>query len=377
MKLKILFSAALILFCSFAIAGESLVDDFQKTKTTLLRQDYRQRKVMAALYEVNRRMRRLVKDKANLAGEVMALEPLIEKNSLKISELEQQTSQKRKQIRGRLATTYMMGNQGLLRTIFSAESAGDLDRTMKILGKITEKDFSMIKEYLELAEQLKAEKESLVGRTAHLKALSERLVVREAELIADQNSKGKLLSQIRKAKSKELQKLAAIRKKSEIVAEDEETREFYELLTRPSFFEQRGFLQPPLQASLIRGYGYIRNKERSVALAHKGHFYKATRGSAVQSVFSGKVAFLNEIEGFGSTVIIDHGDHYYTVYSNLSKVSVQKGDEVLSRQIIGESGWVKESGAPGLYFEVRHFSEATDPSSWFDKNKVMRVSSTQ
>ncbi|MGE0633330.1 MAG: murein hydrolase activator EnvC, partial [Pseudobdellovibrionaceae bacterium] len=82
-------------------------------------------------------------------------------------------------------------------------------------------------------------------------------------------------------------------------------------------------------------------------------------------------------DGFGTTVILDHGDHYYSIYSGLSKVKVEIGDEIETRQVIAEAGWVPETGMPGLYFEVRHFSEATDPSSWFAKNKNIRVSSTQ
>ncbi|MGE0632790.1 MAG: murein hydrolase activator EnvC, partial [Pseudobdellovibrionaceae bacterium] len=292
------------IFMSFSALAENVsVAELRTAKTTVLRQDYRQRKVMAALYEVNRRMRRVAKDKSKLSSEMIALEPQIEKNAEKISELEVQTVQKKKQIRDRMLATYRMGNQGLLRTLFSVTSAGELDRSMKILSRVSKKDFEMVKEFLAMQELLKKEKENLIAQETLLKTLSSRLQEKETTLLEDQVGKGKLLAQIRIAKGRDLAKLASLRKKTKVTAEDEETREFYELLTRPSFFEQRGFLQPPVAGPLVRGYGYIRDRERSVALAHKGHFYRTVFGNDVQSVFSGKVTFAEAIDGFGTTVI--------------------------------------------------------------------------
>ncbi|MGE3759963.1 MAG: hypothetical protein AB7H97_19505, partial [Pseudobdellovibrionaceae bacterium] len=137
------------IFMSFSALAENVsVAELRTAKTTVLRQDYRQRKVMAALYEVNRRMRRVAKDKSKLSSEMIALEPQIEKNAEKISELEVQTVQKKKQIRDRMLATYRMGNQGLLRTLFSVTSAGELDRSLKILSRVSKKDFEMVKEFL-------------------------------------------------------------------------------------------------------------------------------------------------------------------------------------------------------------------------------------
>ena len=85
--------------------------------------------------------------------------------------------------------------------------------------------------------------------------------------------------------------------------------------------------------------------------------YKTGEGSKVKSVFAGTVAFVGSLAGYGKTLVIDHGDHYYTVYSHTDSISVGEGDEVAQNQIIASSG-------EGLYFEVRHFSEPYDPSSW-------------
>lgn len=376
--MKRLFAVLLIfsLTClSSAFAEDEVKEGFKKTKSSLIRQDYRQRKVMASLYEINRRMRRVSKDKSKLTDEKSLLGPMIQNRAQRILELQALTVEKRERVRSRLAAIHMMGSQGFLRTLFAAQNAGDLDRSMKLLSKIGEKDFAMIKDYLRLTAEVKREKEVLQARVVQLQKLTQRVQEREAELLRDQEVKNKLLAGIRSAKKFQITKLSELRKKVQRGEMDEETHEFYKLLTRPSIFEQRGLLRPPVEGSLTRTYGYWRDKTRTLALAHKGHFYRVPQGTPVQAIFSGQVIFADWVDGFGRTVVVDHGDHYYTVYSHLSQIQIEKNQEVATRGLLGKSGYSREGNSSGVYFEVRHFSEATDPSSWFGKGQNIRVSS--
>jgi septal ring factor EnvC (AmiA/AmiB activator) len=70
------------------------------------------------------------------------------------------------------------------------------------------------------------------------------------------------------------------------------------------------------------------------------------------------------VDGFGQTLIVDHGDHYYTVYSHNETISVNVGDEVGQNQVVATVGSNPELSRDGIYFEVRHFSEPYDPQSW-------------
>jgi septal ring factor EnvC (AmiA/AmiB activator) len=81
------------------------------------------------------------------------------------------------------------------------------------------------------------------------------------------------------------------------------------------------------------------------------------------------VAFIGRVSGFGKTMVVDHGDHYYSVYSFLSEALVNQGERLKEQQLIAKSGesWAQGSG---MYFEIRHFSDAVDPNDWFSKNKI-------
>lgn len=89
----------------------------------------------------------------------------------------------------------------------------------------------------------------------------------------------------------------------------------------------------------------------------------APLGTTVRTVFSGRVAFSDRYGGYGRIVIVDHGEHFYTVSANLARIDVQVGQELEPGQALGTVG--DETGrGPMLYFEVRHGGETIDPVPW-------------
>lgn len=76
---------------------------------------------------------------------------------------------------------------------------------------------------------------------------------------------------------------------------------------------------------------------------HKGIDIESKIGSEILAAYGGKVIDVmddnNYADGLGWTVVIDHGNGYRTVYSNLdAKISVKKGDTVKKDQKIGMVG---------------------------------------
>ena len=63
-------------------------------------------------------------------------------------------------------------------------------------------------------------------------------------------------------------------------------------------------------------------------------------------------------------VIIDHGDHYYTVYAHLEETFKQKGDPVDAGEVIATVGDTGSLAGPKLYLEVRHHGKPMDPATW-------------
>ncbi|MFH1531135.1 MAG: peptidoglycan DD-metalloendopeptidase family protein [Pseudomonadota bacterium] len=97
----------------------------------------------------------------------------------------------------------------------------------------------------------------------------------------------------------------------------------------------------------------------------KGKKDDAINKAEIRAPASGLVAFLGHIPGFGMTLILEHGEDHHTVYGNLYKVMVNKGDQVTEGDVFALIKSLKQGQPPYLYFEVRERRLAVDPRPWF------------
>lgn len=125
---------------------------------------------------------------------------------------------------------------------------------------------------------------------------------------------------------------------------------------RGGFAASRGQLLMPVSAR-----AEVRNAKREGADG-PGLELVCAEGSVVRAVYTGHVAFADRYGSYGRIVILDHGDHYYTVSGNLGSVDVRVGDLVPAGERIGTVG--DDGRGAMLYFEVRHGSQTIAPGPW-------------
>jgi len=89
---------------------------------------------------------------------------------------------------------------------------------------------------------------------------------------------------------------------------------------------------------------------------------KSSLGAPVRAVYGGRVAYADRYGPYGRLVIVDHGDHYYSVSGNLAGIDVKPGDEVSAGERLGSVG--DEGKGPLLYFEIRHATQTIPPGPW-------------
>jgi septal ring factor EnvC (AmiA/AmiB activator) len=114
-------------------------------------------------------------------------------------------------------------------------------------------------------------------------------------------------------------------------------------------------LSPPVQGKVISLF-----KERG----QNGIEIKAPMGAEIRAVLSGKVLYADWFKGFGNIVIIDHGDHTFTVSGYASELLKKEGDFVSQGETIALVGSAGSLKGPCLYFEVRHQGKPQDPMRW-------------
>lgn len=87
-------------------------------------------------------------------------------------------------------------------------------------------------------------------------------------------------------------------------------------------------------------------------------------GASAQSVYDGTVTGVYVVPGYSTVVIICHGD-YYTVYGNIGKPQVSKGQSVKQGQALGRL--VSDDDAGGrttIHFEIYKNREKLNPEQW-------------
>jgi septal ring factor EnvC (AmiA/AmiB activator) len=90
-------------------------------------------------------------------------------------------------------------------------------------------------------------------------------------------------------------------------------------------------------------------------------------GKNVVASAPGRVVFSDWLRGFGLLMIIDHGDQYMTLYGNNETLLKQVGDNVVSGELIAQSGDRGIRQYAGLYFELRHRGNPRNPLKWLSK----------
>lgn len=332
-----------------APAAEKIVQTYEHEKSAINDLDLRSREIMGDLYDINVRMKGVSKKRDVLNNQMLAVEGNVKNLTKTTVALENKLNSQKLSLARRLRAIYMIGDEGLAHVIFSSSDTQELEQNLKYLKIISNRDFGIIRSFEANLKKLNVKREALRHEVKRLLALREQLRYHEQLLSKDQGSKSDLLQKLGSQRRRSIAKISGLRE----IAKEVNIQDMLNL----SFFEQKGLLKSPVDGLIARAYGMIENEKFRYRLGHKGLSYQVSEGSEVKTIFNGMVSFVGAIEGYGKTIIIDHGDHYYSVYANAKNVAVNEGQQVATGQLIAKS-------LDSFYFEIRHFSESIDPENW-------------
>jgi len=131
-----------------------------------------------------------------------------------------------------------------------------------------------------------------------------------------------------------------------------------------SFAQLKKRLPWPAEGTVVRPFG----KQPHPSLAHviienNGIDIRTQKGSQVRAVYSGKVVATSFVPGSGYLVLIAHGE-WFTVYSNLDEVIVEKDQSVQTGDILGRVAINPTDDTSVLHFELWHGKQKQDPAQW-------------
>ena len=281
----------------------------------------------------------------------------------------------------RIRNTYLKGRVSDLEKVLSSTSwrqAVYRTQYLKIISSIEQTMTKEIEGILLTINKDKLKLESLLRQSISLKrdkqkqmtSLRKMRIRREKELNRIRQDKSALANYMQE-KSAGVKQLESIIKK---VLEDkarsereERIRQQQQALKTKEFNLLKGQLPWPTEGRVILKFGKQWNPRLKTTTDNPGIDIKGQPGSPIRSTMSGVVTTITYIRGYGTTVIIDHGGGFYTVYSHVTNIQTQVDSEVRSGDVIaymGDSGSVNGSK---LHFEVWGKGQKLDPEKWLMK----------
>ena len=138
-------------------------------------------------------------------------------------------------------------------------------------------------------------------------------------------------------------------------------------LKTQTFGKLKGQLPWPATGRVVKRFGRTWNSERKTTTENPGIDIKGKPGSPIRSVIGGIITTITYIRGYGTTIIIDHGGGFYTVYSHVTNVETNEENEVKAGDIIAYMGEAGTIDGSKLHFEIWGHGQKLNPEKWLMK----------
>jgi murein DD-endopeptidase MepM/ murein hydrolase activator NlpD len=117
--------------------------------------------------------------------------------------------------------------------------------------------------------------------------------------------------------------------------------------------------------STASGFGWRIDPIYRTRRFHEGMDFTAPTGTDIFATGQGRVTFAGWRQGYGNTVMIDHGFNYKTLYAHMHMIQVRVGQQVSRGDVIGKVGNTGKSTGPHLHYEVHFKGKPTNPQHYY------------
>lgn len=355
--------------------------------------------------------------KQNTLNETLAR---IEGNELKLLENERDYEKKLHRLEKRIKDIYINGQISYIDVMFGAQDFGDFLTRMDLLKRVLVHDSDLVTATLqdkdeiealsyqletdrilqadqvriaEKAKNIKLEKvanqQALIDRMQHDKEVYDRQydemiaaskqvekLIRESKYRAEAEKAAKEQAAAERAARAERQRIAREERAAQLAAQREENArlraENERLRAENSAYvqnnggenfitENTGEMIFPLQGEITSEFGWRTHPIFGGSKFHSGIDIGGEYGAEIKAARGGVVSHSGWIDGYGNTVMIEHGDGLVTLYGHNQSVAVSVGETVKQGQVIAYCGSTGNSTGPHCHFEVRLNGEPVSP----------------
>ena len=362
-------------------AIQSLRNEIKATQKRIQSEERKEKSSARRVNNLSEEIALLQKLVKELNKEEKLLSADISRTETKINASETDLDTLRSRYARRLKTIYQKGQISNLEKILSSTSwrqAIYRAKYLKIIAEIDKNTHDTIRSLLIEIGKQKLSLEAVLRKKRRLKRDKEKTL---SEVRNKKRKEQRALVNIRQSQ-KELktyltEKQAGVKQLETIIkkiqediarAEREERIRRQQLALKSKEFPKlKGGLDWPAEGRVITKFGRQWNPKLKTTTENPGIDIKGKPGSEIRAVLGGVVTTITFIRGFGTTVIIDHGGGFYTVYSHVTNVETSEDSQVRQGDIIaymGDSGSINGSQ---LHFEIWGEGKKLNPEYWLKK----------
>jgi septal ring factor EnvC (AmiA/AmiB activator) len=289
---------------------------------------------------------------------------------------EDNLAERRAILERRLVDIYKRGALYAFQVLLTAESFGDLLTRYKYLYLTSRQDKALVQDVEKLRNRVIAQRNDILrvrGELDRRRQEREAEFERYGELAAERSRR--LASLKRSAQATE-QKLSALERDearlTDVLAALERARRE---ARRPGALPVTGSITTadigkldwPVDGQIVYRFGRDTLPSGGV-IRWNGIGIAAAEGTPVKAVQAGRVRLVGQFGTYGLTILLEHGNGYYSVYAHLQTATVKLSDPVTKRQVIATVGGANSDYGPHLHFEIRGENQiALDPADWLRK----------
>ena len=347
---------------------ERIVYDENERRKELENNYDAQNDIKKEIYDLDMRLSEAQIDIDNTEKEILDVLMEIDEAREKLEEAEEKRQSLNERASDRLRFIYENGELDPLEIAGECGSISDYARYRQYAEDIMKYDAELLEELKANEECLREELERIEERSEAKTALEKFKTEKEFEMAVMYEEKNRLLEEYRqdaKRAEKELAELEeAADKVYDIIVNIEKNKEFVDTYTG-------GELEWPVEGRYYVSSGYV-GRISPVGNGyefHTGIDIPAPEGYEIRAAEDGTVINAGWINGYGNTVIIDHGGGISTLYAHNSSVEVENGQSVHRGDVIALCGSTGYATGSHCHFEVRVNGEHTDPWEYLKRDR--------
>ncbi|MEP7226416.1 MAG: peptidoglycan DD-metalloendopeptidase family protein [Gemmatimonadales bacterium] len=351
------------------------------------RLEQQQRRLQGQVHDVNDELSNLERQRESthrivteIERQIGGLASQLDRSSAELILAQDNLAERRAVLERRLVDIYKRGNLHTFQVLLAAEGFGDLLSRYKYLYLTSQQDRTLVTDVEKLRNRVVTQRNNILNVRSEL---DRRRDEREAEFskysaLASEGTR-RLQTLQRSARSTE-RRLTELQKDESrltgLLASLERTRR--EELARGALrgavstpgsitTADLGKLSWPVEGAIVYKFGRDTLPSGGI-IRWNGVGIAAAVGTPVKAVEAGKARLVGQFGTYGLTVVVEHGNGYYSVYSHLESAAVKLGASISKGGIIGTVGGQNSDYGPHLHFEIRGENQiALDPTTWLRK----------